>query len=260
MMKMIADPQHDGAVTLPPGAVDDESPSGAGTWLRTTPGNADLAKIGEVRQDWLFRDGDELFRGIYTRAGTGFAAEVLAVCSALAGEGKTTVAVGLAVTIAQDFPDRRVLLVETDLQRPVLADDFGIHASPGLGDCLTKKVPLLTAVRPTFLENLHIVPAGAATSGPGRLLRSSHMASIVDAMRQSYDVVILDLPAILANSDAILLTDLADGVICVVRAGITPVAMANRAVEQIEPGKLRGVVINGTDSAIPGWVRRLAGM
>jgi capsular exopolysaccharide synthesis family protein len=251
-MNMVADSQQH--------VVEEHTPNGAGAWLRTTSGNTDLAKLGNVRREWLFRDGDELFRSIYTRAGTGFASEVLAICSAVVGEGKTTVGVGLAVTIAQDFPDRRVLLVETDLQRPVLAGDFGIHSSPGLLDCLINNEPLLAAVRPTFLENLHVVPAGVAASGVGRPLRSSHMASVVDAMRQSYDVVILDLPAILANSDAILLTDLADGVICVVRAGITPVAMVNRAVEQIEPAKLRGVVINGTDSAVPRWLRRLAGM
>src|SRR5439155_24071287 len=118
----------------------------------------------------------------------------------------------------------------------------------------------LRACRPTYLQNLHIVPAGEISNISGRPLRSSRMATIVDAMRQSYDVIILDLPAILANSDAILLTDLADGVICVIRAGITPAALVNRAVEQIEPSKLRGVVINGAASAVPGWLQRLTGL
>ncbi len=67
----------------------------------------ELARAAEASPEWIFPDGDELFRGIYTRAGTGFASDVLAVCSAIAGEGRTTVGVGLAVTIAQDFPDRR---------------------------------------------------------------------------------------------------------------------------------------------------------
>jgi Mrp family chromosome partitioning ATPase len=86
------------------------------------------------------------------------------------------------------------------------------------------------------------------------------MAAIVEAMRQSYDVVILDLPAILTNSDAVLLTDLADGVICVIRAGLTPVALVNRAFEQIEEGKLRGVVLNANNTSVPSWVGRLAGL
>ncbi len=230
-----------------------------GTWLHPNP-SLKLAVGGEENQEWLFPEADEAFRGIYTRAGTGFAAEVLAICSAIAGEGKTSVAVGLAVSIAQDFPERRVLLVETDLQRPVLAEDFGIDMNPGLVDCFVTEAPLLSVCRPTFLENLHILPAGASANLPGRPLRSGRMASIVDAMRQNYEVVILDLPPILSNSDAILLTDLADGVICVVRAGVTPIAIVNRAVEQIEQSKLRGVVLNGTASAVPSWLRRLTGL
>ncbi|MGI9146805.1 MAG: CpsD/CapB family tyrosine-protein kinase [Chloroflexota bacterium] len=237
--------------------MDDESRPD--TWLRSRRSSA-LANGSDGSREWVFPDADELFRSIYTRAGAGFSSEVLAVCSALAGEGKTTVSVGLAVTIAQDFPERRVLLVETDLQHPVLAEDFGTHPSPGLIDCLVHEEPLLSACRPTFLENFHVVPAGVAADEPGRPLRSSRMAAVVDAMRQSYDIIILDLPAILVNSDSILLTDLADGVICVVRAGITPIALHQRAVEQIEPGKLRGVVMNGSASSVPGWVSRLAGL
>jgi Mrp family chromosome partitioning ATPase len=211
-------------------------------WLHTNPrGGALSIDRAATPLESLFPEADEILRGIYTSAGTGFAFEVLAICSAIAGEGKTTVAIGLAVTIAQDFPDRRVLLVETDLQRPVLSEDFEIDVGPGLLGCLTNGEPLLTACRPTFLENLHVLPAGVATNIVGRPLRSSQMGAIVDAMRQSYHMVILDLPAILTNSDAVLLTDLADGVICVIRAGSTPVQAVNRAVEQIEMAKLRGV-------------------
>ncbi len=237
-----------------------ESAAMQAAWLRENPGAGALAEVTETPVAWPFAECDELFRTIYTRAGTGFATEVMAICSAVPGEGKTTVGLGLAVTIARDFPERRVLLVETDLQRPVLSDDFGIEANPGLVDCLLERTPLLSVCRPTFIENMHVVPAGASRAINGRPLRSSRMAALVDEMRQTYDLVILDLPAILANSDAVLLTDLADGVICVVRAGVTPAPLLSRALEQIEDVKLRGVILNGTRSAIPGWLRRLAGM
>jgi len=259
-MNMIVNSQQDEATMLADDASTDP-PAARGNWLRTSHPGGGLASVSvDAPAEWAFSEADELFRGIYTRAGTGFASEVLAVSSAVAGEGKTTVGVGLAVAIAQDFPNRRVLLVETDAQRPVLSQDFGIDPTPGLIDCLINGEPLLSACRPTFLENLHVVPAGGAARVAGRPLRSSHMAAMVDAMRQTYDMIILDLPALLANSDAILLTDLADGVICVIRAGVTPIALVNRAVEQIEQRKLRGVVINGSASAVPGWLRRLAGL
>ena len=236
-----------------------EATANNGAWLHKNSTGGALAT--KSTREWQFPEGDELFRGIYTRAAIGFGpAEVVAVSSAISGEGKTTVGIGLAVTLAQDFPERRVLLVETDLQKPVLAEDFQVEASPGLLDCLVFGEPLQGACRPTFLENLHIVPAGSAAGYSGRPLRSNQMASVVEAMRQSYDVVILDLPALLTSSDAVLLTDLADGVICVLRAGVTPMALFNRALEQIEDAKLRGVVLNGTDTTVPGWLRRLVGM
>lgn len=235
-----------------PGTTDEQ------TWLQAHRSD-DLA-VSEPTRTWMFEAGDELFRGIYTRAATGFTNEVLAVCSAISGEGRTTVGVGMAVTIAQDFPGRRVLLVETDPQRAVIADDFGVDASPGLVDCLVDDEPLLAACRPTHLDNLHVVPWGSRESIPGRPLRSSQMAAIVEDMRQAYDVVILDLPPILVNSDAVLLTDLADGTIYVVRAGVTPVTLVNRALEQLEESKLRGVVLNGAQTSIPGWLGRLVGL
>jgi Mrp family chromosome partitioning ATPase len=82
----------------------------------------------------------------------------------------------------------------------------------------------------------------------------------VDAMRELYDLVIIDGPALLVRSDALVLADLADGVLFVVRAGITPLSQVNQALDQIEERKLRGVVLNGTYSSVPGWLRRLCGL
>src|SRR5437870_12736092 len=124
-MNMTADPQLVGEVALEPDAEEDNA-SRAKAWLQTNSMAGALANVVDGPRDWLFPKGDELFRGIYTRAGTGFTAEVLAICSAVAGEGKTTVGVGLAVTLAQDFPERRLLCVQTGLQRPLPAGDLGI--------------------------------------------------------------------------------------------------------------------------------------
>jgi capsular exopolysaccharide synthesis family protein len=211
-------------------------------------------------RDWLFAGADELFRNIYTRAGIGFTSEVLAVSSAIAGEGKTTVSLGLAVTVAQDYPERRVLLLETDFQRPTLADDFGVEPTPGLVDCILGHEPLELAFRGSFLDNLHLLPVGGPAPGPGRALRSTRMATIMDSLRQSYDLVVVDAPSLLVNSDSVMLMDLADGAVLVVRSGVTPASMVGKAIEQIDETKLRGVVLNGSRSAIPGWLRRLGGM
>ena len=85
------------------------------------------------------------------------------------------------------------------------------------------------------------------------------MATALDEMCESHDLVILDLPALLAGTDGLLLTDVADGVVFVVRSGVTPLPLVNKALDQVEEKKLRGVVLNGSDSAVPGWLRRLCG-
>src|SRR5436309_10879390 len=137
----------------------------------------------------LLPGADEVFRGIYTRAGLGFGPEVLAVCSAISGEGKSTVSLGIAVTMAQDFPERRVLLVEADLQRPVLAKDFELEAAPGLIDCLIAGQSVTEACRPTHLPNFDLLPAGEPSRVPGRPLRSARMGLAVDEMRGLFDLV-----------------------------------------------------------------------
>lgn len=215
-------------------------------------------EISDQSRPRLTSETAELFRGMYTRAKVRNTA-VLAVCSAIAGEGKTTVSLGLAFTFAQDFPDRRVLVVEADVDRPILATRFSLDPSPGLVDCLQDEKPIQTAYRSTGLENLHLLPAGRVNESSGRVLRSSRMASAIDAMCQTHDMVILDVPAILANSDALPLIELAEGVIFVVRAGATPMPRVRRAIAQVGQERLRGVVLNGVTSAAPGWLRRLCG-
>jgi capsular exopolysaccharide synthesis family protein len=201
----------------------------------------------------------EVFRGIYTRAGAGVS-ETLAVCSAIGEEGKSTIALGLAITIAQDFPELRVALVETDLTRPVLARDFDVEAVPGLAECLADGEAILLAHRPTSLPNLSLIPAGAGAPGAARLVRSSKMALLLDALRRQHDIIILDVPAVLVNSDALLLGDLADGIVFVVRAGVTPRDLIHKALSQLEPEKIRGIVLNGAHSAVPSRLRSLVGI
>jgi len=210
----------------------------------------------ESPRNWLVPGADEFYRGIYTRAWSG-GRETLAVWSAISGEGRTTLSLGMAVTIAQDFPACRVALVETDFDRPVLAGDFAVESTPGLTECLSDDLPIELAYRPTALNNLHIVVAGGPNRNSGRLLRSGRMSAVLDSLRDDHEVIILDAPAALVNSDALQVADLADGVLFVVRAGVTPSSLVSKALDLVEEPKLRGVVLNATRSQVPGWLRRL---
>jgi len=247
---------------------DEKHPAGSGIGLVQVEAErpaTSLRGLGYGKEDAsldttpLPVDLGEILRRTYTRAGIR-GSMVLAICSAIVGEGKTTISLGLASTFANDFPDRRVALVETDIERPILAHDLGLDPTPGLVECLLDDQPIQFAYRATNLENLHVVLAGGPVSTASRVLRTSRMAGIIDAIRQTHDLVVLDGPSILANSDARPLTELADGVLLVIRAGVTPLSHVRRAIAEIDGSAVAGVVLNGTSSSLPGWLGRLLGL
>jgi capsular exopolysaccharide synthesis family protein len=204
----------------------------------------------------LIPGADELFRSLYTGFDVAGGTSI-AVCSAISGEGKTTISLGLAVTIAQDLPDRRVVVVETDLWRPVLAADFGLDPDPGLVDCLLDRQPLESALRPTALDNLTLLTAGTIATSAQRLLRSSRMPELISALRRTHDIVIVDTPATLAHSEVGLISRMVEDVIFVVRTGVTPESALATALGRLQGSKVRGIVVNDDRSSVPQPVRRL---
>ncbi|HYK98084.1 MAG TPA: CpsD/CapB family tyrosine-protein kinase [Candidatus Acidoferrales bacterium] len=212
---------------------------------------------GEGRQAWPIPDAEELFRSLYTGFDSGPATS-LAVCSSVNGEGKTTTSLGIAIAIAQDLPDRRVVVVETDLWRAVFAKDFEFSPSPGLADVLLDRVPVSSALRPTRLDNLTLLPAGSHIANPQRLLRSSRMPEVIDALRRTHDVVVVDTPAVLTHSEVALLARMVEEVILVVRFGVTPARQLNDALARLRGANVRGILVNDTKSSVPELVRQIA--
>jgi capsular exopolysaccharide synthesis family protein len=183
----------------------------------------------------------------------------LAITSALEREGKSSLARAVAISMARDHTDS-VLLLECDLLRPSLSEDFGINTSPGLSEVLVGEASLDEALRPTELPNLQVLPAGAPFSNPSRLLRSPDMPAIFDEVRDLFAFVIVDLPAVLRSSDAAVLARLADGVVMVVRAGVTDMRAVQQAHHLLAGTTFHGVVLNRWRSAVPDVVRRVMQM
>lgn len=236
--------------------------TGAGT---PSVARGPLGKLADLRarpdrvaqkRTWLIPGADELFRSLYTgfevASGTS-----LAVCSAVSAEGKSTLCTGLAVAIAQDLPDRRVVIVETDLWRPVLARDFGIPSAPGLADCLLDRQPLANALRPTELDNLSLLVAGSTVPSPQRLLRSARMGEIMSTLRNTHDVVIVDTAAVMAHSEVSLIARMVEEVVVVVRTGVTPAGELAAALARLRDTNVRGIVMNDVRSSVPRPIRRL---
>jgi capsular exopolysaccharide synthesis family protein len=188
--------------------------------------------------------------------------QLLVVTSPRLGEGKTTTSANLALTMAQEF-QHKVLLVEADLRRPTLAALFGVESGPGLVDVLVGTATLEEALVAIPGQSLFLLPAGAGAARSTELLASSAMQRTVDSLRARFDRIVIDTPP-MSLSDTHVLTRIADGVLMVVRSGVTPRPAVEHALGGLDRRKLVGIVLNEVDDkadayAYPGAYARSAG-
>jgi len=175
------------------------------------------------------------------------ALKLICVTSPGPGEGKSTTAANLAITLAQQ--GTRTLLVDADLRRPLVHKAFNLVQEPGLTDILIGTASLREAARPNVVPNLDVLPAGAQPPNPSELLGSAAMHRLLEQLRVDYQTVIFDSPPTLAVTDATVLGASMDAVILVVRAGETEEIAGQRAIEQLRrvQARVAGAVLNGVE-------------
>jgi non-specific protein-tyrosine kinase len=150
------------------------------------------------------------------------------ITSAVAGEGKSTVAANLAIAIAQ--LGQRVVLVETDLRRPTLSTLFGIEGSVGLTDVLIGRASLEDALQTWGGGSLELMPAGTSPPNPSELLASRAMSELIAALEGRAEMVVFDAPPLLPVTDAAILATRTSGAVMIARAGSTKSEQVERAV------------------------------
>ncbi|SCF17425.1 capsular exopolysaccharide family [Micromonospora purpureochromogenes] len=176
-------------------------------------------------------------------------ARVIAVTSALQGEGKTTLSCNLAIALAE--AGWRVLLVDADLRRPKVADYLGLDGGVGLTDVLVGDVQVGDVVQRWGDKSLLVLPSGSAPPNPSELLGSKAMADLLLALRESADIVIIDTAPLLAVTDGVVVAVQADGALLVTQQGRTSrtqVAAAARSLHSVSV-RLLGCVLNMTKVA-----------
>jgi capsular exopolysaccharide synthesis family protein len=155
--------------------------------------------------------------------------QVLLIVSPLTGEGKTTLSVNLALTLAQHGT---TCIVDADLRKEGVARVLGVVADHGIREVLSETMGvdqvIVSAVR---LPNLSLLAPGSASGEPGELLSSSAMLELMRKLRQRFQFIVIDSPPMLLFSDGRALSTLADGVIVVGRSGVTTHASLKRALE-----------------------------
>jgi capsular exopolysaccharide synthesis family protein len=160
------------------------------------------------------------------------------------GEGKSTTAANLAVSMAQQ--KEKVLLIDGNLRKPVLHSFFKTSNSIGLTDVLTGKVSFYEAIHHTNIGRLDLLSSGLVSYNPVELLDSHMMQELLKIAQKSYDVVLIDSNALLEVTDTKLLANQCDGVVLVIQNGKTKFEEAAEAKKVLEfaKAKLIGVVLN----------------
>jgi capsular exopolysaccharide synthesis family protein len=171
--------------------------------------------------------------------------QAVLVTSSLPGEGKTTVAINLALALSQY---QRTCLVDADLRRPCVAAACGVRSDRGLGDVLLGSVALEDAlVRMQDSPRLVILPGGEASDERAHLIASTSMQSVMEALRARFDFIVLDSSPLIPYAEGCTLSTLTDGIIFVTRCGITPGPAMARSMEllhEVRSPRIVKVILN----------------
>ncbi len=145
---------------------------------------------------------------------------IIGVTSSVRGEGKSTTSVNLSYTIAQS--GKRVLLIDADMRLPSVAIKLDLKGAPGLSNLIAGLRSERSCLRQSNqMENWYILPAGDIPPNPSELLGSEKMHALLQHYEEIFDVIIIDLPPVNIVADALVISQWADGLICVVRQNYT---------------------------------------
>ena len=188
-------------------------------------------------------------------------AKVLVITSALPGEGKSTSACNLAISLAQQ--GMRVLLIDGDMRRGALNQAFGMPSEPGLSNLLLGRSALGDALVRIEVEGvaLQFIATGTLPPNPAELLASARSTVLLNELRAAFDAVIIDSAPLNIVTDAAIIGSRADGVLLVARSAVTERDAYRHALEQLEAVRARvlGCVLNDVDGLTGGYYGRRAG-
>ena len=156
----------------------------------------------------------------------------IGIVSANRGEGKSTVAVNTAISLAQI--DKKVVIVDCDMRIPTVAAKLGMENRPGLSDYLAdedgnSRLPIM---RNDSL-NIDVIPAGTIPPDPTKLIESPQMRELIEALKMVYDYIVVDFPPVTVVSDAAILSSVIDGYLIVTLHESTETSQLDETIRQL---------------------------
>lgn len=179
---------------------------------------------------------------------------VFGVTSALVGEGKTTVAMHLAFSIARNSY-KKVCLIDMGLGDDEICRRLGVKQNFGVNNILDGEDSVIQTLEVADCGDLSIMPGGPHPENATRAARSPAVPEVITAARQMFDIIIVDLPAVLTGNALPIATYL-DRVLMVTCAGVTPRDVINDALDRIGRKRTLGIVLNRIKPSSPKWVQK----
>jgi capsular exopolysaccharide synthesis family protein len=194
---------------------------------------------------------DDPFRTIRTRLLANTAPHVVMIASAVPAEGKTSVAINLAMAFAET--GARTLLIDCDLRRGRMHRCLGFRKEPGLSNVLLGEIPLEHAIRRTFQENLCAINAGKPIPNAADLLASDAFTAAMTSLRGKYDVIVIDTPPVLGLAETSAVQRHVDGVLFVISNDATTRRSIRAAIVMVRARgtSVLGFVLNRAEPATP---------
>ena len=173
----------------------------------------------------------------------------LLITSTIPKEGKSTVAANLVCTLASRR-QQRILLLEGDLRRPILAQQFGLGKVRGLSEFLQNLTDTTIPVYRLDALGMWILPAGGVAQNPLELMQSARLSLLMEQLNAWFDWIVIDSPPVLPLADTSVWMRMADGVLLVTRQGTTEKEQLQRGLEAIESAKLLGALLNCSEHTV----------
>jgi Mrp family chromosome partitioning ATPase len=174
----------------------------------------------------------------------------LGVTSAIKGEGRSTIALGMAIVQREDY-DRRVILVDLDLETPALAKRLGLAPWPGVCEVIRGEASVEEVLQPVA-SGIQVMTSGAPGGNASRIVSEAQRSGFLSDLAPLADVVIVDLPPLLGCAFGMAAAGTCSDLLLVVRARVTPLRSLQEALSglSVEPA----VLLNGTRSVLPAWL------
>jgi tyrosine-protein kinase Etk/Wzc len=173
--------------------------------------------------------------------------KTILITSSTLQEGKTTISTNLALAFAQS--NKKTVIIDTDLRRPIIHKIFKIKSSPGVTDICIEKTPIKNALFKTDFDNLFVIPHGKSIPNPAELLDSEKFSDFTSKLEKDFEIIIFDAPPVLAVTDPIIISNYSDINIFVIRSEISLANTARLALDNLQTANVRidGIILNDID-------------